>query len=84
MIICREVGYQNAGAKKTSVWNSRKYDVRLIWVRKDFNNMCIPITFSNTLKACFLNKKYLLTIQTFPTQIVKVYFLLKNHILSDF
>ena len=35
-IIFREVGYQNAGAEKTSVWNSRKYDVRLILVRKDF------------------------------------------------
>ena len=37
----------------------------------------IPITFNNPLKALFSNKKYPTTIQTHPTQIVKVYFLLK-------
>ena len=41
-------------------------------------NICIPITFNNPLKECFLYKKYLITIQTRPTQIVKVYFLLRN------
>ena len=35
----------------------------------------IPITFNNPLKASFF---YPFTIQTQPTQIVKVYFLLKN------
>ena len=39
---------------------------------------CIPITFNNPLKVCFSNKKYPITIQTRPTQIVKVYFLLKD------
>ena len=32
----------------------------------------------------FSNKKHLITIQTRPTQIVKVYFLLKNRFLTDF
>ena len=34
------------------------------------------MTFNISLKACFSNKKYLITIQTRPTQIVKVYFLI--------
>ena len=37
------------------------------------NSFCIPITFNNSLRASFSNKKYLITIQTHPTQIVKVY-----------
>ena len=44
----------------------------------------MPITFNNTLKSFFLNKEYPITIQTRPTQIVKVYFLLKNQLLTDF
>ena len=36
---------------------------------------CITITFNNPLKVYFSNKKYLITIQKCPTQIVKVYFL---------
>ena len=39
---------------------------------------CITINFNYPLKACFLNKKYPITIQTRLTQIVKVYFLLKT------
>ena len=38
----------------------------------------IPITFNNPLKVCFFNKKYPITIQTSPTKILKVYFLLKS------
>ena len=49
-----------------------------------FNILCIPITFNNMLKACLFNKKYLITIQTRLTQIVKVYFLFKNQFLKDF
>ena len=30
----------------------------------------VPITYTNTLKTCFPNKKYLNTIQTHPTKIV--------------
>ena len=45
---------------------------------------CIPITFNNQLKVCFSNKKYTITTQTRLTQIVKVYFLLKNWVLTDF
>ena len=39
---------------------------------------CIQITFNNPLKAFFSNKIYLITIQIRPTQILKVYFFLKN------
>ena len=47
--------------------------------------MCTPlITFNNPIKVCFSNKKYPITIQTRPTQIVKVYFLMKNRFLADF
>ena len=46
--------------------------------------ICIPITFNNPLKVCFLNKKYTITIQTRPKQIVKVYFLLRNRFLTNF
>ena len=44
---------------------------------------CIPITLNNPLKPCFSNK-YLITIQTRQTQIIKEYFLLKNRGLTDF
>ena len=50
-------------------------------IKKDF---CISITFNNPLKVCFSNKKNTVTTQTRPTQIVKVYFLLKNRVLTDF
>ena len=42
------------------------------------------ITFNNPLKVCFSNQKYIITTQTRPTQIVKVYFLLKNRVLTVF
>ena len=42
------------------------------------------MTFNNQLKACFSNKEFTITTQTRPTQIVKVYFLLKNQVLTDF
>ena len=42
------------------------------------NTICIPITFNYPLKASFSNKKYPVTIQTQPTQIVKVYFVVKK------
>ena len=35
-----------------------------------FKDMCIPITFNNTLKASFSKNRYPITIQTHPTQIV--------------
>ena len=41
------------------------------------------MTFNNPLKACFSNKIYI-TIQTHPTQIVKVYFLMKKQVFSGF
>ena len=46
--------------------------------------ICKPITFNNPLKVYFSNKKYSITTQTRPTQIVKVYFLLKNRVLTYF
>ena len=48
------------------------------------NIICIPITLNNPLKVCFSNKKYTITTQTRPTQIIKVYFLLKNQVITDF
>ena len=36
------------------------------------NDFCIQINFNNPLKACFSIKEYSITIQTHPTQIVKV------------
>ena len=41
-----------------------------------------PLLRGIGLKDSFLNKKYFITIQTRPTQIVKVYFLLKNRFLK--
>ena len=47
--------------------------------------ICIPMTFNNTLKVCFLDKKYLITINTRPTQIVKVYLkIFRNLFSTDF
>ena len=52
------------------------------WNHQKLINFYIPITFNNLLKVGFMNKKYLITsIQTRPTQIVKVYFL--NLVLKD-
>ena len=45
---------------------------------------CIQITFNNPLKVCFSSMKYPITIQPRLTQILKVYFLLKNQFLTDF
>ena len=53
-------------------------------IKSFFKYIFIPITFNNQLKVCFSNRKYPLAIQTRPTQIVKVYFLLKNRFLTDF
>ena len=44
----------------------------------------MPIKFNNPLKACFSNKKSPITVQTRPTEIVKVYFLLKPVIFCGF
>ena len=45
------------------------------------DNMCLPINFKNLLKACFLNKKYIL--QSKRTQIVS-FLNEKNTFLADF
>ena len=50
---------------------------------KSKNKICIPITFNSCIKSLFSNKKYLITIQTRTTQILKVYLLLKNRISKD-
>ena len=47
------------------------------------NVFCIQITFNNSIKVCFSNKKYTIIIQTRATQIKTVYFLLKIG-LKDF
>ena len=49
-------------------FNMQKY---LIHNKKPF---CVPINFDNPLKACFSNKKYPVTIQTRPAQILTEYF----------
>ena len=46
--------------------------------------MFICLALNNPLKVCFSNKKTTITTQTCPTQIVKVYFLLKNCVLYEF
>ena len=57
-----------------------------LFLEKQTKIFCIPITFNNPLKAkaSFSNKKYPITFQTCPTQIVKVYFLLKDRLISSF
>ena len=47
-----------------------------------YQSSACSIDFFCTLKACFSNKKYPITFQTRPTQIVKVYFWLKNRYLK--
>ena len=42
------------------------------------NIVCIPITFNNPLIVCFSNKKYLITIQTPPTQFIISIFLIEK------
>ena len=42
-----------------------------ILLKLAIQDLCIPITFNNQLRACFLNKKYIITIQTCLTHIVK-------------
>ena len=46
--------------------------------------ICISITFNNPLKVCFSNKKYLITIQTRPTQIVISIFLIEKPVFNRF
>ena len=53
-------------------------------IKRFINYIFMPITFNNPLKVCFSNKKYPIAIQTSPTQIVKVYFLLENRFLTDY
>ena len=51
--------------------NNRKH---AIFKREKKRFLSIPITFNNPLKACFFNKKYPITIQIRPTQIIKYIF----------
>ena len=51
-------------------------------IRVNQYSFCIPINFNNLLKACFSNKKYLITIQTPPTQIEMIIFLIEKLILK--
>ena len=55
-----------------------------LFVNDDKTIFCVQICFNNPIETYFSNKKYLITIQTRPTQIVKLYFLLKNRVLTDF
>ena len=40
--------------------------------------ICMLITFNNSLKACFSNETYSVTIQTRPTQIVNSIFIIAH------
>ena len=51
------------------------------YFRKQF---CITLNFNNPLKVCFWNKKYLITIQTRPTPIVKSIFLIEKPVFNAF
>ena len=42
------------------------------------NPFCLQIAFDNPLKACFSNKKYLVTIKTRPTKILSSIFLIEK------
>ena len=42
---------------------------------------CIPITFQDHIKACFSNKKYIVSIQTCPTKIGNNWFLIAKQVL---
>ena len=46
--------------------------------------ICISITFNNPLKVYFSSKKYLITIQTRPTQIVISIFLIEKPVFNRF
>ena len=50
----------------------------------EINIELIPITFNNPLKACFSNRKFILTIQTRPTQIVIGIFLIEKSGFNGF
>ena len=45
---------------------------------------CISITFDNPLKVYFSSKKYLIAIQTRPTQIVISIFLIEKPVFNQF
>ena len=47
--------------------------VSFVFIPKQSYLFCIPITFNNPLKACFSNKKYLITVKTGQAQIVIVH-----------
>ena len=48
------------------------------------NCIFIQITFNYPVKACFSNKKYLITIQTRPTQIVLSIFSIEKIVFIGF
>ena len=60
--------------------DSRKFYYK---IRND-NSFCIPITFNNPLKVYFSGKKYLITIQTHPTQIIISIFLIEKPVINRF
>ena len=79
---CIGYGHIGDGNLHLNVTTPKYSKVNIIIISN--NNLCIPMTFNNPLKVGFSNKKYTLTTQKRPTQIVKVYFLFKNRVLSDF
>ena len=71
-ILKKDASY-NCSNKTRSIINSNPTLSQSVRVRR---HICIPITLNNPLKACTSNNKYLITIKTRTTQILKVYFLL--------
>ena len=52
--------------------------------KKSKSNFCIFTNFDNPIKACFSIKKYLVSIETRPTQIANSIFLIESPVLSGF
>ena len=65
----------------------KNFALTLLYSLEFYELICIQITFNNSLKVYFSNKKNTVTSQTRLIQIVKVYFLLKTgvkRIFKDF
>ena len=68
----------NSFTREVSIYKSLTHTYTNLSLKAQLaNNLCIPITFNNPLKASFLNKKY-------PITNFKSIFLIKNRFFTDF
>ena len=51
-----------------------------IFLHFNSKKLSIPITFKNLIKACFSNKKYIISIQTCTSQLENNAFLIENSV----